>query len=52
MEDTREVQEVKLGLRDLGAVSEQTRGDIYKWPWYENTPPPFSHICPICYDDE
>jgi hypothetical protein len=40
VKNAREVQDEKLGLRDLGAASRLTRGD---------TPPPFNHICPICY---
>jgi hypothetical protein len=48
VKDTEEGRERTINLQDKGAVSRVTCGDIIRWPWLENTPAPFNHICVLC----
>jgi hypothetical protein len=49
-ESVVEPQEKKapVVLNDCGAASVVTRGLFLLWPWFENSPPPFNHYCPVC----
>jgi hypothetical protein len=38
------VSKVDVVLVDCGAASTVTRGDIYYWPWYENSAPPVQSL--------
>ena len=37
-----------IRLVDLGPVTELTKGSVYITPWFEQTPPPFNYLCPVC----
>ena len=37
-----------VGAIDCGTASVVTRGDIYMWPWFEESPPPFNRYCAVC----
>jgi len=39
-------------LKEVGAATELTRGSAYAWPWYENSAPPFNHLCAVCYEED
>ncbi len=52
MKNTQEGQERAINLQDMGAASQVTRGDIIRWPWLENSPAPFNHVCVLCDDPE